>query len=336
MLSPIGIKNAESQLLNYPEEMCGLKILLNLSNYNYTPSLWDEVINLDNGYTFESRHDSLKNKLIFQYKRIKYYKVVFDLIRKNIDHYSNLSKLNFYYQNLEDPLSNRLYFHNWKHPFHAFIIEEGIANYYDYYATTEGRMLNLLKKKIFHKLFNFTYIIPESLTGIHYQRTIFQYVRMPELSNNPEKSRQLAFEQLHYIPITGRVLLIGQESSINLLGVEKYINCLTLLTKRITHYYPGALIYYKRHWNSNFDLSKSEYLFNFIFIDDRSSVESLLGVIQPEVIISFTSSALINIALSTTLLQKRNQISIYRSDLFSLNIQEIERIFNHLNINDLT
>jgi hypothetical protein len=291
LISPIGIYNAELQISQHCLE--GRKILINLSGVDFKRDLWDIELNTNNDFNFSSIHSSFFKKIIFQVKRTI---IVRRLVRQvfRILKTESINKVALFYQNLEDPLTNRLFFNDWKVDFEGNIIEDGVANYYDCYKVYPERKKNLVKKKTFLALLFFKFRIPATLTGIGYDIVKHQYVKQPYLAFKPEKSIELKVDENIYSVIHDRILFIGQESYVNIFSKEYYNLRLQEVIEELELRFPMAEIFYKRHYNSDVFIELAD---NIRVIKDKKRVELVVAKFCPEVILSFTSSALLNLAL---------------------------------------
>jgi hypothetical protein len=143
-------------------------------------------------------------------------------------------------------------------------------------------------------------------SGIEYAHVTKQYVRVPQMSQFPEKSIQLKYPT-RKLNITSTVLIIGQESYINQFGEDRYTNNLKDLSKLIQSdkdYFNMEKIYYKPHrhgkrigieqLNSLFPNKELSYLGSDVPLEDLFFDE--LG---SKYIYSFDSSALLNIYLES-------------------------------------
>jgi hypothetical protein len=291
LISPSGIYNAELQILQHSPE--GRKILINLSGVDLKSNLWDQEINANKDFTFSSVHSRFFKKGLFQVKRAiivkRLFKQVFQILKAG-----SFEKVVLFFQNLEEPLTNRLFFYNWNVGFEGNIIEDGIANYYDCYKVYPERKKDLVKKKIFLAFLFFKFRIPETLTGISYDVVKHQFVKKPDLAFKPEKSLALKVKENKYSVVRDRILFIGQESYVNFFSEEYYNLRLQAVIVELGLRFPQAQLFYKRHYNSDVFIDLGN---NFKEIKDSKRVEFVVSKLCPEVIISFTSSALLNLAI---------------------------------------
>ena len=155
-----------------------------------------------------------------------------------------------YFTYIEDVLTNYLLF-SFNKNLVGIAVEDGTLNYYPH------TIKFLSQKKIFLKwlisnLYNvrFKYYKGHS-SGIEYDKVIKQYVRVPELSQFPEKSVKLNYPTRE-VKTTETLLIIGQEGYINQLGEEMYNKNLEDLIKLIkckSNYTQIEKVYYKPHRN---------------------------------------------------------------------------------------
>lgn len=298
MISPIGIKNAELYIKQYSKDSDKL-ILVNASNFPYDKNLWDDVIK-SKDFSYDSDHANLFAKLYYQFKKgYMSKKVLHEIVRKlkNNTH----DKVEFFFQNLEDPLSNFVFFKK-AGPLKITpsVIEEGMANYYDYYHEFPERKEKLRLKKLFFSLIGLPFEIPETLIGHNYKEISHFYVKNPDLSLVPSKSLVIEDEQLNYKPDPMKILIIGQEGYSNVYGRSRYNDELLSLLKDVKSEFKNHKITYKMHWNSNVDISELLAMSEFQDVSinkNKASIESIISDLSPSVIISFTSSALVNLRL---------------------------------------
>jgi hypothetical protein len=311
LISPIGVSNAELQIQQYNQR--GYNLLINSSNSESDKAVWESELTLKDNFDFTSKHSSFFTKIIYQARRARRAKRLFDQVLQLLE-VGGYSKVKLYYQNLEDPLTNKLFFYNWPVDFEGNIIEDGIANYYEYYAVYPERKKALLKKKNFLRLLFFKFVIPETLTGISYDRVKHQYVKNPRLASLPNKNLGISVTQKDYSVIRGRVLFIGQESYSNLFSKELYSLKLLEVIEELTKSYPNAEIYYKRHYGSDVYVDLGDKV---ILINDNRTIESIISKYCPEIVLSFTSSALINIALEHQVMIRTGQLQLFYRDEFN-------------------
>jgi hypothetical protein len=327
-ISPLGIKNAELQMSQYSNPLVQeTNILINPSSYNADQRCWSKIIS-NEGFRFESIQTTITAKLKYQLQRIYYSKKLFRTVKK-LTNQQGISQVEFFIQNLEDPLSNLCFFFNWQKNTQFNLIEDGIANYYDYYKTFPQMRKRLHLKILFHRLFNFKYLTPKSFTGITYSRMSTQFVRFPEMAENSKKSKKLEVSELSFHPKIDTVLIIGQESYEIIYGYEKYVYELQEMILKIKAKYPDHKILYKPHWNTAINLSK--ILDKIEVINSKATVEELVPALAPSVIISFTSSALINLANVYRTMVSNRQIVIYRRTTLA-NIIALDKLYDSLGI----
>jgi hypothetical protein len=270
--------------------------------------LWDKVIYAKESFNNQStgRLSELKNIII----KVKQYKQII----KELNIYKKEENITLYFTYIEDVLTNHLLF-SFNKKMKGIVVEDGSLNYYPH------TIKSLSQKKVFLKwvlsnIYNvrFKYYKGHS-SGIESTNVIKQYVRVPELSQFPEKSVKLKYPT-RKLNITDTVLIIGQEGYINQLGENRYLNNLKDLVKLIqskNYYSQIEKIYYKPHRNGKrIDLENLKALFfnkEVVYLDSDEPLEDLFfNKLGSKYIYSFDSSALLNIYLESQDSVKRKLI----------------------------
>lgn len=334
ILNPVGIKNAERKIVQFDLLNQNTKrVLFNLNNFPVNHELWDEVIYLDNNALSRSKLFVIKlyNAIIKGITYRKYFKL-----------FKNYSKLDFssvevYYQNLQCPLSNAIFFGSeklLKNKNISFnVIEEGIGNYYEYFQSFPQERKKFKSRILFFFFFGLKLHLPISQIGCNYPHVKKVYVQMPKLAISPTKSIEIKFPKIELKEFNKSILILGQESNVLTHGINYYINSQIDLINSIADQFPNYKIIYKPHWDFDFgfynnlpiilknktELFKSEY-----------SIEDVIESIKPEVICSFTSSALVNLRLLFND-QTNSFVKIFYRNSFN-SPSEIENIFEKLSI----
>ncbi|WP_203256652.1 polysialyltransferase family glycosyltransferase [Hyunsoonleella ulvae] len=306
-------------------------ILINAGDFKYDKKLWDNVITGKKDLRLPS--GSLKEKVMFQKEKIKFYKVFIERIKETLPPSDNID---LYYCNLEDILNNYFFFgFKQKALKNKILVEDGILNYYDYRISKE-RYLAFLIKFIWCKLLGVKYkLIFRQLSGIDRKDVLKQYVRYPEYAIFPEKAVLLQGEKINYLPIDNVVLLIGQDILEDVIGISKYNNVLDKLLEKIKQVLPkDSTIIYKPHRNGDYKIAynKINKLIDApvnLIIDD-TPVEELIVNIKPSIIISFFSTSLLNLKLNVI-----NPVDIYFMPL-SVTNYKIVNLFQKLGIKNLS
>ncbi|ARV07281.1 hypothetical protein BTO04_11545 [Polaribacter sp. SA4-10] len=261
--------------------------------------LWDKVIYAKESFNNQStgRLSELKNIII----KVKQYKQII----RELNIYKKEENITLYFTYVEDVLTNHLLF-SFNKNMKGIVVEDGTLNYYPH------TIKSLSQKKVFLKWIlsnsynvRFKYYKGHS-SGIENRNVIRQYVRVPELSQFPEKSVKLKYPT-RKLNVTDTVLIIGQEGYINQLGENRYINNLKDLVKLIQskNDYPQIeKIYYKPHRNGKrIDLEYLKTLFlnkEVVYLKSDEPLEDLFfNKLGSKHIYSFDSSALLNIYLES-------------------------------------
>jgi hypothetical protein len=318
----MGVKNAQLKIEQYDKSKEALDILVNLSEGKINTKIWDEVLRFDD-INFNSKHKNLLVKLIFQIKKIQHSKQIFYHIKERISRDSPLL-INLYYQNLGDPLTNKLYYYNWQKPFQAHLIEDGVANYYNYYDNVKNAEKVMVRKYYFYKLLNYDFTKPESLTGIENEKTVSQYVREPSLALGGIKNFVLKDLQTPFEPISKRILVLGQEGYVNLYGLKKYHDAVHNLLNTIIIKYPNSEVFYKPHWNSDVKVVQDSRQIQLV--ETKESAEEITLILKPEIVISFSSSALLYVAWACKDLRNSKRLEIFYRKAFTI-APEIENLY---------
>lgn len=331
ILNPIGILNAEKQIGIYSNETDRNRVLINYENFKTDNSIWNKV------YTKNSNNFYNCN-FLNNLKKAFFYKYFLKDLKKN-----KINHINFYFQNLECPLSNHFFFNHLQEfgseiSFSFYIIEEGIANYYENYLAFPAIKRRLIKKIIFFYFFGLRMKLSKSQTGSTYEKVEKIYVNLPKYSLCPEKSLPLSSKKINVKCNNNTILILGQESESINYGELFYINKLNELISYISKRFSNKKILYKPHWDSRitaFDKIKNSYKKknSFELITNTECIETIIDKINPSMIISFSTSAFINLRI---LLDDESnaQIEMYYHNSFNTT-DEITNLFKMLNINPL-
>lgn len=268
-------------------------ILLNPGNFNYNKVIWDKVINGDMNLIYNV--STTPQKVKFQIKKMRGYKKYTKRINRALNDVAN-----FYFCNLEDVLTNHIFFqlkNNGNSNFYA--VEDGILNYY--YPEKKSLKSKKYLSKINGLTFNHFFEHPTAIDTSYINK---QYVRLPEQSIFPTKSLQLPFSRIDFKIKHGHVLIIGQDIMHNAVeGNEYYKERLKALFFAIKDKVIDAKkVIYKPHRNGDPSIAKQilKDVFNtYEFFNDVTPIEECIDKINPEFIFSFESSAIINLKLAT-------------------------------------
>jgi hypothetical protein len=261
--------------------------------------LWDRVIYGEESFNNQSsgKLSELTN-IIF---KIKQYKQII----KELNIYKEKENITLYFTYIEDILTNFLLF-SFNKNIKGIVVEDGTLNYYSHTIKSLSQKKVVLKW-LLSNLYNVRFKFYEGhSSGIEYSHVIKQYVRIPELSQFPEKSVELNFPA-RKLNITDTVLIIGQEGYINQLGESRYTNNLLDLVKLIKlddYYFKLKRVYYKPHRNGKrINLEHLKTLFlnkEVIYLESDEPLEELFfNKLGSKNIYSFDSSVLLNIYLES-------------------------------------
>lgn len=297
--APLQVVAAEQLTCTTNDE--AYNILLNPFGLEYRPERWHDV--LAGNFTQTNDQRNFYYRCRYQAQKVRFYR---SYLRRLDRHVPEAADYQIYLYHLHDLLGNYLFYGFRPHkPRQYYLIEDGILNYYDYDRSRDRSVSRkLLGKKWFYGLFGVPFTPYKGyMTGIERDEVVCQYVRAPSLAVFPHKSKPLAVDRFGYEPISNRFLIIGQESYINYDGGwEYYREGLRLMLEHIDARSRGPkTIYYKCHRYGDKALV-SQFLKSWRvpieILDTPRPVEFLVESLRPEVIASFNSSALINIALS--------------------------------------
>jgi hypothetical protein len=298
------ISSYEAIIKDEKETNCQ-NILISNRTLKSDPKLWDTVIYAKESFNNQSsgQLSGLNNITL----KIKQYKEII----KDLDIYKKEKNITLYFTYIEDILSNFLLF-SFNKNIRGIVVEDGVLNYYSHTIKSLSKKKVILKW-ILSNLYNVRFKLYKGhSSGIECSNVIKQYVRVPELSQFPEKSVNLKYPT-RTLNLTDTVLIIGQEGYINQLGEKRYINNLNDLCKLIKSkkYYAGIdKIYYKPHRHGkriNLEQLKKNFLNKeVIYLESDEPLEDLFfDKLGSKYIYSFDSSALLNIYLESEDLIKK-------------------------------
>jgi hypothetical protein len=274
-------------------------ILISSKTLKNDLKLWDRVIY--GKESFNNQSSGKLSELINITLKIKQYKGII----KELNIYKKIDEITLYFTYIEDILTNFLLF-SFNKKLKGIVVEDGTLNYYPHTIKSLSQKKVILKW-LLSNLYNVRFKFYKGhSSGIEYSKVIKQYVRVPELSQFPDKSVKLKYPT-RKLNLTDTALIIGQESYINQLGENRYTNNLLDLVKLINSnddYSQLEKIYYKPHRNGKrIDLEQLKNSFlgkEVIYLDSDEPLEELFfNKLGSKFIYSFDSSALLNIYLET-------------------------------------
>ena len=146
-----------------------------------------------------------------------------------------------------------------------------------------------------------------------------QYVYFPDLAFTPKKSIQIPFKKLSY-DLIDRVLILGQEPIVGLITVTSYLNSLCNVIDDSLIDFKDYKFYYKPHHHGKNKLA-NKFLQKKLgeklnIIEDNTPIHMLVAEIKPSVVISFGSTASLNLKL---ILPEKvvSRVYLLRSSVFS-------------------
>lgn len=296
----IGI--AQNQVYNFQNliKQLGKKsecnILITSEAIKYDSTLFKKVI--ISGKTFNNNATTGFEKLKSILYKIKNY----NNIVKQLQGYKEVKNLTLYFCYIEDVLTNHLFF-SFNKNIKGVVMEDGILNYYSHTINNVSKLTFKLKCLLAYIYgLRMKYYKGHS-SGIDYDKVVCQYVRIPNLTVCPSKSKQLHINQIEIQSLTNSVLIIGQEPLENSIGSEAYYKRIAyLLTKikRLKHYTNIDVVYYKPHRNGK-KINES-FLRSIldekklVFLEATASIEELYFFdLKSKFVFGFNSSAAINI-----------------------------------------
>ena len=299
LVSPAQVYNAESLISSFKSNEDADFVLVNPHSYPIDNLLWNQTF--DGTLFMKNDQSSTLAKGKYQYSKISSYRKLANNLFSSL--FFNYKTIYVYFPHLEDMLINFIFFKLktlFPEKVTGRVIEDGILNYYE--LPFEGNKKTNLWKKALGKISKLPFTFYQGdISGIDLKVVENQYVRAPKLAYNPDKSLQLPIEKVNFKAEKGKTLILGQEAYINIYGIESYQGATKKLVQHILSIIPiDAEIVYKPHrYGKNINNFLKSLLpgKKITFINDESPVEKIVAEIQPEYIISFNSSALLNINL---------------------------------------
>jgi len=293
IISPIGIKNAERKIeCDILQGLNANRILVNLSSFPYNSKFW-HYVKLGKKIRRPNRNLLINNLFIIFQKGSKYKKLL-GFIKDKIQNHPSC-QIEIYYQNLQCPLTNTVFF-NFSSLFSKkevsfSIIEEGVGNYYEYFQYFPKERRKLYLKKVLYFIYGLRVKIPVSQICYFSPFVKNAYLRMPGFSPRPEISKLLEFPKVEYQPEKNTVLMLGQESNSMSHGIEFYLSEQVKLINDVNSILPHSKLIYKPHWDLDLNIENMFNLTtyqNLIVLRNDSSIEEIIHTIRPKVVVSFT------------------------------------------------
>lgn len=247
MIYNLYIALSERLLLSYQNNLfCNNKnrVLVTYNSKNIDFNKWDIIIEL--GEPNFNTANGLFKSLIETASLIKKYRKCVD----RIEEVTASSKVFLYYPTLEDILCNHLFF-NIKNLVSAYVVEEGVLNYY-LHTTKHRSLLKKTTKKIISSFFNLKYETNYlgHTTGVDYDIVKSQFVIAPGLAYCKHKSHKFTnIKTVSFVP-EQTALIIGQEPYYEILGYRKFKIVMDKFLTIVKHELEKAeikKIYYKPH-----------------------------------------------------------------------------------------
>ncbi len=312
-VTPLHIRVAEQIVCS--QALSGGSVLLNPFGFDYHEKHWKQAIN--GGFSATNNQQSLFHRLRYQSRKAGFYRSFLHRVQETLP---SATHYRIYLYHLDDMLGNFLFFSfRPESDRRFFILEDGILNYYDYDRTHDrAHRRRMMGKKCFYRLFGLPFRPYRGyMSGIDREEVICQYVRAPALAVFPQKSQAVTIDRIHYEPIPGSYLIIGQDAYINLYGWPRYRDGIAAMMRFIdSRGSKPRQILYKHHRYGDKSLV-AKYLRSLdrpiTLNDDPEAIEQMVEAMKPQTILSFTSSALMNIKLALAE-ELRGRVEIYAFD----------------------
>lgn len=338
MMINIFIGIAQSQVDNFQNliKQLGLQndhnVLVTSKSIIYDKVVFQRVIT--SGASFNNSTQSYVEKLIAIVFKVKHYKRIINALKP----YKKEKETTLYFCYIEDVLTNNLFFYFNKNA-KAIVVEDGVLNYYNHTLKNVSSLTFFLKRVV---SFLFGINIKKykgHSSGIDYEKTICQYVRIPNLSINPQKSRKLIVEQNVIGSFTNTILLIGQEPLEAVIGEEEYYRRISYILnkmKELETYSSIKKVYYKPHRNGK-TINKPflQLLLNdkeITYLNGDSPIENIyLSTLKSKYIFGFNTSAAINIYMKLCEKEREN----LHVNVFLEKDDTLKEVFTQMNFNIL-
>jgi hypothetical protein len=295
---------SNNQIINHQQVIKQLDIASNqcvlvcAKELVYDQSLFDEVILIKG--SLDNKAVGIKAQIRAINQKINNYKKAI----KALDKYKYERKITLYYCYIEDVLTNFLLF-SFNKNLKGIAVEDGVLNYYNHTLKSMSRLKYNVKYFITNlKGVRFKRYKGHS-SGIAYDKVICQYVKLPQLSINPNKSRQLSYKKRAIDTLDNSVFILGQEPLENVIGSSLYYQKLDFLFNYINILIKENNIknvYYKPHRNGR--PVKKNYINKRIdnskvtLLNDTEVAENIFfEAVKSKYVVGFNSSALINIKI---------------------------------------
>ncbi len=301
-------------------------ILLTSGTLTFNRNLYKKVFTVDT--SFDNRSGNAWQALVNINRKIKAYK---KLIEK-IEPYRTASGLRVFFSYIEDVLSNHMALSFNKRAV-GIVVEDGILNYYHHTIKSLPRHKVLLKYLLSNlNGVRFRWYKGHS-SGIDYPHVEKQYVRLPELSIRPEKSRKLEVPPVHIDRFTPTLVVVGQEAMEGKIGSRKYYRQMSVLFDKvveIVNKHRVEKVYYKPHRHGK--RLKKTFLneklrgIPYEILSASAPLENLyFDRLKSRFVVGFNSSAIINISIQ---LARRDALHAY---VFMKKDDMLREIFAKLN-----
>lgn len=333
MVYNLYIALSERLLLSYQENLlCSNenRILVTYNSKNIDFNKWDNVIELGEP-KFNTAKGVLNSLFEIVYLIRKYKKCI-----NTIEEITSSEPIFLYYSTLEDILCNHLFFHS-KNVVSAYVVEEGVLNYY-LHTTKNLSSLKKISKKIISLFFSIKYKTNYlgHTTGVDYDKVKSQFVIVPQLAYCKHKS--LGFTNTKTITFTPEksFLIIGQEPYYEILGYREFnkvMDKFLVLVSSELNKTGIKKVYYKPHRYGP-RIKHTHFLeyfpsVKFKTLEPNDSVEQLyFDKLKSEHVFTIDSSALFSIFTSLSD-ETKKKIFLYNFPVSGLT----EKFFNTFSIN---
>lgn len=237
-------------------------------------------------------------------------------------------KYKIYLLHIDEIISNYFFFSFRKITHREFyLIEEGTANYSPYYGRKFGRLQKVFLANLFKIRTRFFF---GNYTAIQSKKVKAQYVHRPDLAYMPEKSLPLPYDPIIYDSNPNTILILGQEIYMKLIGQELYEEAfcalLDAIKKIISDSSNHIKIFYKKHPTPvHIDIKRhfESRGLKFISVESSEPIELVVSSLKPEMIFSFNSSALFNIAIA---LPANTKVKVYAFSYIEKKKNDVEML----------
>lgn len=228
-------------------------------------------------------------------------------------------------------LNNYLYGYAYRKKIELVNYPDGLLNLVNY-KINYYQKIKIFIKKFFCKIQGWNYYFYDYPSGIDKYRKIYTYnkkiIESDIISKKNPKIIELISEKIKLKEYKNG-LVLGQDNLINKLGLKKYYNYILNQIKELKKDKKIEKIYYKPHpkyLNKDFQTKINEYC---LIINDNEIVEKLIEKYQIVKVISFYSTALINLkiqydGIECIAFEVQNIISITKE----ADVNKIKKIFN--------